>query len=933
MEEVIYKGLTRPAMVFGVPIIPLFTASSIICLLSLYTTFLFLGLLFPTIFVMREITKKDDLIFRTLFLGMKFWKTPAKKKFFRDRTTYITSSYDKVPLNFNAPKLSIIPLNSVPNFKDMIPYDSLVDNFVITKNFDILATWAVDGIAFEVEDDEMLEFNKQKINMLLRQFDSKQVSFYVHSARYSIEDSFNDLKFSNEFLQEQDRAYYNGFNKKELKQNTYYFTAVFSPINKAALRSSFKKDSLDKRIKEMNDYIRTFKNYCVTIDTNLSDFNAKRLGKYEVDGNVYSSQLEFYNFLISGKFQKVRATNSPLYEYLNGDISFISFGSSTMHLKFNDGSNRFAKAVEIKDYPNHSWTGILDQLMYEDIDYTITQSFVPLPKSKAKYEIDMQRKRLNSAEDDAISQIEEIDDALDNLIGGNLIFGSYHFSLVIYGDSVEDVEKKSNRAMAVLANAGFLTSLAGIALPATYFSQFITNLSIRPRIYTITSLNFSSFVSFHNFVKGKRDKNQWGEAVTIFKTPNKQPYYFNFHETNKDDDFSNEITRLANTLVLGYSGSGKTVLMSFLLNQLCKFADKNSFPSNTPENKKRASFFYLDKDKAAIANIFAIGGKYITLDLGKPTGFNPFQVEATEQNITRLQTLIKMLVTRNGEQLLVSEERALNTAIEAVMTNFERKDRKYGISMVLQHLTQKNEEINALKSRLSLWSYGQKFGYVFDNENDTLTLDDENINVYGIDGTDLLNDADISSVTAFYILWRVMDLTDGRRFALFIDEAWNWLLNPVVANEVFNKLKTIRKQNGFIVMGTQSVEDFAKLPIATAIIEQSPTTLLLSNPKANEKDYVKILKVTKEEYEFVKTTPTSNRQFLIRKGNVDGDRTIAGLDLSSLGKAHLGILSTASANVEKIENIIYSDLSYDEKLADLKKIYTKEQKWKSNKCL
>lgn len=82
MEEVIYKGLTRPAMVFGVPIIPLFAASSIICLLSLYTTFLFLGLLFPTIFVMREITKKDDLIFRTLFLGMKFWKTPAKKKIF-----------------------------------------------------------------------------------------------------------------------------------------------------------------------------------------------------------------------------------------------------------------------------------------------------------------------------------------------------------------------------------------------------------------------------------------------------------------------------------------------------------------------------------------------------------------------------------------------------------------------------------------------------------------------------------------------------------------------------------------------------------------------------------------------------------------------------------------------------------------------------------
>ncbi|OCS32906.1 VirB3 family type IV secretion system protein (plasmid) [Campylobacter fetus] len=922
-EEVIYKGLTRPAMVFGVPIVPFFVASSAIALLSLYTTMLFLGLLAPVIFIMKEITKKDDLIFRQLFLNMKFWKNPASKRFFQDKKTYITSSYDEIPVNFNAPKLSIIALNSVPNFKELIPYDSIVDNFIITKNYDILATWSIDGIAFEVENDDMLEFNKQKINMLLRQFDNKQVSFYIHSARYSIEDKFDSLKFGNEFLTEQDKAYYKSFEKKDLKQNTYYLTAVFSPLNKVALRSSFKKDSLDKRIKEMNDYVKTFRNYCVTIEANLADFKTIRLGKYEQDGVIYSSQLEFYNYLISGKFQKVRSVNAPLYEYLNGDLSSISFGSSTMQLNFNNGTKRFAKAIEIKDYPNHSWTGMFDLLMYEDIDYTMTQSFIPLPKSQAKSEVDIQRKRLNSAEDDAVSQIAELDEALDNLVGGNLVFGNYHFSLMIYADSVAEVEKKSNKAMTILGDCGFLTSLANIALPATYFSQFVSNFSIRPRIHTISSLNFSSFNSLHNFVKGKRHGNQWGEAVTIFKTPNKQPYYFNFHETSKGNDFSNEITKLANTVILGYSGAGKTVLMSFLLNQLCKYTDKDSFANNTPENKKKATFFYLDKDKATIANIFAIGGKYITLDYGKPTGFNPFQVEATSQNITRLQTLIKMLVTRNDEKLLVSEERALNSAVEAVMLNFSKQNRKHGISMVLQHLTQKNDEINALKARLTLWSYGQKFGYVFDNENDTLSFDDENISVYGLDGTDLLNDTEISSVVAFYILWRIMDLTDGRRFALFIDEAWNWLLNPVVAMEVFNKLKTIRKQNGFLVMATQSVEDFAKLPIATAIIEQSPTAILLSNPKANEDDYVKILKISKEEYDFVKTTPPTARQFLVRKGSTtDGDRTIASLDLKSLGKVNLGILSTPTNLVEYIENIIYDDTrNYEQKLSDIKKLY------------
>ena len=34
-----------------------------------------------------------------------------------------------------------------------------------------------------------------------------------------------------------------------------------------------------------------------------------------------------------------------------------------------------------------------------------------------------------------------------------------------------------------------------------------------------------------------------------------------------------------------------------------------------------------------------------------------------------------------------------------------------------------------------------------------------------------------------------MDLTDGRRFALFIDEAWDWIRNEVVAKEVHNKEK------------------------------------------------------------------------------------------------------------------------------------------------
>lgn len=64
--------------------------------------------------------------------------------------------------------------------------------------------------------------------------------------------------------------------------------------------------------------------------------------------------------------------------------------------------------------------------------------------------------------------------------------------------------------------------------------------------------------------------------------------------------------------------------------------------------------------------------------------------------------------------------------------------------------------------------------------------------------TEFLNDPDVSASLSYYILWRVTNLIDGKRFGMIIDEFWQWLGNPLIQEEVFNKLKTIRKENGFI---------------------------------------------------------------------------------------------------------------------------------------
>ena len=337
-----------------------------------------------------------------------------------------------------------------------------------------------------------------------------------------------------------------------------------------------------------------------------------------------------------------------------------------------------------------------------------------------------------------------------------------------------------------------------------------------------------------------------------------------FHQSSgaNKDDFGE--TFLANSLILGQSGGGKTVFMNFTFNQMLKYANKDTFPSDIPNEKRKFTAVYLDKDKGALANILCAGGRYITLENGKATGFNPFMVESTQENIRALKSLITLIVTRKGEVLNTKEEKKLSDAVDFLMTQFEPQERKYPISLLLENITEDMSDNNSLKSRLMAFKKGKQFGWVFDNEFDILDFPDS-INIFGIDGTEFLDDSDVSGILSYFILWRVMALADGRRLVIDIDETWKWLENEIVANEVKNKFKTIRKQNGFLRLATQSVEDFLKLPIAKTLIEQSATKIFLPNPQAKEEDYVNGLNLSFDEYEIIRAFQPANRELLIKR--------------------------------------------------------------------
>lgn len=70
-KNVLFRGCTRPAMFLGVPYMPFFIVAGTIMLLTFYIDMFVLFLLPVAIFIMRQMAKRDEMVFRMLGLRLQ----------------------------------------------------------------------------------------------------------------------------------------------------------------------------------------------------------------------------------------------------------------------------------------------------------------------------------------------------------------------------------------------------------------------------------------------------------------------------------------------------------------------------------------------------------------------------------------------------------------------------------------------------------------------------------------------------------------------------------------------------------------------------------------------------------------------------------------------------------------------------------------------
>ena len=753
-------------------------------------------------------------------------------------------------------------------------------NVLKTTGGDFLLVWRLGGLPFVGRDEWELEHRHNTFNRMLQTLrapDFVNVAFWVHDIRRRRRLKDNS-RFGQKFNQQMSDAYYNALSTQKLMQNELYLTMLYRPVV-SGKRFVEKSSDIAHLEAQQIQAVNTIMELAGNVEAVLKDYAPTRLGMYESsNGLVFSESLEFFGYLLNRIDEPVPVLKAPVYDYLAVSKQRFSAKTGDFVLTTPTGVNHFGAILNIKEYTDGTYPGILNGLKYLDFEYVITHSFSPMGRQDALKALDRTKGMMVSSGDKAFSQIAELDHAMDQLASGNFVLGEYHFCVAIYAASQELLSQQIAATRAELSNAGFVTVKEDLAVTASFYSQFPGNWKFRTRLANVSSLNFLGLSPLHNFAGGKKENNPWGDCVTTLQTTNGQPYYFNFHATHPAENSLGE-KAIANTMVIGKSGTGKTALINFLLSQVQKLS-----PSPT--------IFFFDKDRGAEIFVRACGGNYLALENGKPTGFNPFHCERNEANVQFLADLVKVLggksvySSREEEDIFRAVENMLDTPMHLRnMTNFQKSLPNMGD--------------DGLFVRMKKWTAGNSLGWVFDNPVDTIDL--KKANIIGFDYTDIIDNAEVRAPVINYLLHKLEYLIDGRPLIYVMDEFWKILDGKGGLKEFAkNKQKTIRKQNGLGIFATQSPEDALASDIAASLIEQTATMVLLPNPNASREDYIEGLKLTEAEYQVVVALDERSRCFLVKQGH---SSSVCQLNLRGMDDA-LSVISASTDNIEIMHELL-----------------------------
>lgn len=751
----------------------------------------------------------------------------------------------------------------------------------LTRDGDLLRSWRIGGVPFEGVELPRIEARHESLCNALRNLPEARCTVYFHRIQRRTTDRLTDPE-SPPFAAEFSRTYQNRLQQQPFLVKEFYLTVLYRPYDSARDRRLARATRTRESLQQWTAAaIEAMSDIGALVESTLDDFDPTLLGvRRGSDGIDYWEAGELYAFLINGFWDPVKVPAGPAWKVL--PTARVTSGGAELEIS-NFGRKRFASVLDMKEYASEADPGSLSALLYLPAEYIETQCISLLPRREAMARLTLQRDQLKASDDVALVQVDAMDEALERLADGQYSMGEYNYSLAVFGDTAAEARRMAMEAKGMVAKVQrFELVPVDLLSDGAWFAQQPGNLQWRTRKALLSTRAFAALASGHTFLMGKRDRNPWGEALAIMRTPSGYAFHFNLHATNPDESVDEEGKKLpGNTILLGETGSGKTTVLAAL------FALSAKWPQ-----PPRIVSFSLDRDTEIV--IRALGGKYHRFEYGEPTGLAPLQRPVTNARIGHWSALIRRCIESDSVAITPDDQRAIDHAVRSVAA-LPREERTF--FTVLGFLP-RSDAANSLYDRFERWTRGGELGWVFDGDHDSIG-DAHSHRYLGFDYTAILDADEVRVPVMMDLLSVVRDLVDGTPLIYHVAEAWKALGDPIFAEFVKHGQKTIRKKNGLGIFDTQEIKDLVGSVNGRTMITQSATKICLPNKEGTLEEYAQGGFTEAEFGVLCEMGRNGSRDFLVKQR---GASTVCQFDLQ--GMDELAVLSTSLDNLVILDEVL-----------------------------
>jgi type IV secretion system protein VirB4 len=776
-----------------------------------------------------------------------------------------------------------------------IPYSAHVaERIVRTVHGDYLQAFRLGGASFESADDEQLNGWHERLNVLWRNVAAPGVALWTHLIRRS-EPVIAPAAVSGGFADSLTARYRARLAGETLMSNELYLSLLYRPVVGAAtglLARVMARRSTAHSALALADALDSCAKLGATVRAALERYDPEPLGTYRTDRFWCSSLLEYLALLINGEATRIPLPLGPVSDVLAS--TRVLFGSEAIEYRL-PAATRVGAILGIKEYPTPTVIGMYNRLLSAPFALVLTQSFAFLSRATGQALLQRQFHRMANAGDLAVSQAQQLKDALDALAGNAFVLGDHHFTLQVMADVPESAAAQPDAwrlkvlndhvalARTILADTGMTVAREDSAMEAAFWAQLPGNFAMRTRKAPITSRNFCAMAPFHNYPIGRAHGNHWGEALALLCTSARSPYYFSLHASDPSDPDGGSRKDTGHALICGPTGSGKTVLIGFLVTLLAG---------------RDATQVIFDKDHGLEILVRALGGEYFELRYGQATGFNPLQLPLRAQHVEFLKAWLRLLVrTPRAPALTARESADLDQALRGTLALLESERR---LSRLIEFLDPTDPE--GLHARLAPWCAGTRgdYAWAFDNPADSMAGRLAAHSLLAFDVTEFLEHDVVRAPLTLYMFHLVRQLLDGRRLVCWMDEFWRLLADPAFESFAKDGPKTWRKLNAVMCLATQSASDVLASPISRTIIEQTPTKIFFPNPEGSSEEYIGGFGLSEREFRLIKELEPGSRTFLVKQGH---HSVVCRLDLKGC-HAELAVISGRAQQLGRLHQLL-----------------------------